>query len=147
MNNSKRILQCILCVVSVVFWYGIGIAQHIVEAKYNEPRGLVISWQVDIPSPAPSAVIVLQYIPVGTKVVAASPPLQSHDIQSGLVKWLLAKTSPGSITMSMTLDKPIQKKGEIHGKIIFQEQRERASESIFMAPSSRTNKKMAIEGC
>lgn len=147
MTYKKRVLQALVCTLSITLGFSLGIAQEAVKAKYNNPRGLAISWQINVPDPAPAAVIVLQYIPAGTKIVSSSPKYQSHDIQSGTVKWLLPKVVPGTVGMNMTLDKPIRKKGEIHGKIIFQDQSMQSIDSIFISPSSKKTKRAAIEGC
>jgi len=115
-----------------------------IHARYSQPRGTKISWQIHIPSPAPAAVIVLQTIPPGTIVESCSPPESSYDSSTGTVKWLLTKVKPGTIKMKMKLDRPIRKKGEIHGKIIFQDTAHKPVAEGFMTLKS---KKKAIEGC
>ncbi len=115
-----------------------------IKARYRQPRGTKISWQISIPSPPPAAVIVIQSIPPGTMIKDSSPAFSSHDPSTGTAKWLLTGVQTGRITMSMELDNPIRKKGEIHGKIIFQDQSAQAIAEGFMILQ---NKKKAIEGC
>ena len=115
-----------------------------IRARYSQPRGTKISWKIKVPSPPPAAVIVMQTIPVGTTIQSSSPPHNSFDPASGTVKWLLYKVKPGTIRMKMTLDKPIRKKGEIHGKIIFQDKSTRPIAEGSMVLKKR---RKAIEGC
>ncbi len=115
-----------------------------INARYSQPRGTKIGWQIHIPSPAPAAVIVLQTIPPGTVVKSCTPQQSSYDSATGTVKWLLTKVRPGTIKMRMELDRPIRKKGEIHGKIIFQDNVAQPTASKVMTLKSRTK---AIEGC
>ena len=117
-----------------------------ITARYSQPRGTKIKWAITIPNPPPAAVIVIQSIPPGTDILAASPTYSSFDKGTGTVKWLLSSVHPGKVVMKMTLSQPIRQKGEIHGKIIFQDQSARATASISMVLTPKTKKK-AIEGC
>ena len=130
----------------LVVWVSLAVAAGLgeVRARYSQPRGTKISWKIMIPSPPPAAVIVLQSIPVGTKIKVSSPPYNSYDPDTGTVKWLLGKVLPGTIKMKMVLDRPIRKKGEIHGKIIFQDITTRP---IAEGSMTLKNRKKAIEGC
>ncbi len=117
-----------------------------ITARYSQPRGTKIKWSITIPNPPPDAVIVLQNIPPGTDIVSATPAYSSYEKKTGTIKWLLSGVRPGTFVMKMKLSAPIRKKGEIHGKIIFQDQSAgaTASTSMVLAPKAR---KKAIEGC
>ena len=117
-----------------------------ITARYSQPRGKKIAWSINIPNPPPAAVIVIQTIPPGTDILSSAPAHSSYDKKTGTVKWLLSGVRPGTFVMKMKLSAPIRKKGEIHGKIIFQDQSARATASTSMALTPKARKK-AIEGC
>lgn len=144
--RHNYLLRKILLLVLVLGWASLVQAANLgeVRARYSQPRGTKISWKITIPSPPPAAVIVLQTIPVGTVIKSAFPAYNSYDPSSGTVKWLLSKVLPGTIRMRMELDRPIRKKGEIHGKIVFQDT---ATHPIAEGFMTLKNRKKAIEGC
>jgi len=111
---------------------------------YTEPRGTELSWWIKIPDPAPAVVIVTQYIRPGSIIVASSPAVSSYDREKGVAKWLLTDIKPGQLDMILKVDKPIRKKGEIRGEIIFQDRDANTIASVFMKKEA---KKKAIEGC
>ena len=61
-----------------------------------------------------------------------------------MAKWLLTDIKSGRLVMTLEVDKPIRKKGEIRGEIIFQDQDANTIASVFM---KKETKKKAIEGC
>jgi hypothetical protein len=117
-----------------------------ITARYSQPRGTKIKWSITIPNPPPAAVIVIQSIPPGTDILSASPAYSSFDKGSGTVKWLLSGVHPGKVVMKMSLSQPIRQKGEIHGRIIFQDQSAKPTASTSMVLTPKTKKK-PIEGC
>lgn len=124
---------------------GTAIGTGKIRARFTEPRGTYITWWVKIPNPAPAAVLVNQYIRPGTKILESSHPVSSYDSEKGLAKWLLTGIKPGKLKMFMKIDKPILKKGQIKGEIIFQDQNANTIASVFM--KNKRAKKKAIEGC
>ncbi len=119
-----------------------------IAARYLQPRGTKIRWKIRIPSPPPAAVIVTQTIPAGTDIKSSSPQYSSYDKETGTVKWLLDNVKPGTMIMKMELDRPIRKKGEISGKITFQDKTTRPIAEVFMTPKKTSrNKLKRIEGC
>lgn len=117
-----------------------------ITARYSQPRGTSIKWSITIPNPPPAAVIVIQMIPPGTDILSATPAYSSFDKKTGTAKWLLSGVYPGKVVMKMKLSKPIRKKGEIHGKIMFQDQSAKSTASTSMVLTPKAKKK-AIEGC
>ncbi len=115
-----------------------------IRARFTQPRGTHITWKIKIPSPAPAAVIVNQYIRPGSSINGSSHPVNAYDKQKGVAKWILTGIKPGTLKMYMKIDKPIRKKGEIRGEIIFQDQNANTIASVLMKPKA---KKKAIEGC
>ena len=91
--------------------------EQAISARYSNPRGTEIKWYISVPESPPAAVIILQKIPPQTIVLHSSPPYHSYDRKTGTVKWLLTHVKPGKIFMTMKLDTPIRKKGEIRGEI------------------------------
>ena len=115
-----------------------------ISARYLQPRGNKIRWVISIPAPPPAAVIVTQYIRPGSEIVTSSHPVGSHDRQKGIVKWLLTPPASGSLEMEMQISLPIRRKGEIHGEVLFKDEFDQTTASIFMQSQPR---KMAVEGC
>lgn len=135
-------LCCFICLTTFSMAAGGGE----ITARYSQPRGTKITWSITIPNPPPAAVIVIQTIPPGTAILSASPAYSSYDKKSGTAKWLLSGVRSGTVVMAMELSQPIRKKGEIHGKIIFQDQAAKSTASTSMVLTPKTQKK-AIEGC
>lgn len=146
MKGRKRFFQSALMLVMATI-LGVAapaLAEQSISARYLQPRGDQITWEIQVPSPAPTAVLVTQYILPGSEILASSQPFSSYDKEKGIVKWLLSPVSPGTLRMEMKLSVPIRNKGEIHGEVMFQDDAHNTTASIFLEP--RTVKK-ALEGC
>lgn len=91
-----------------------------VAGYYVKGEGKEIKIALEISSPAPPLVIVVQHLPKGIKVVTANPELQKYNPAKGVAKWLLRKVAPGKMTVSLKLDRPV-KKGEINGEIRYRD--------------------------
>ncbi len=102
--------------------------QALVSSRYSQPRGGNISWNLTVRQNSPAVVMMIQNIPPGTTLLASNPPCHSYDQETGTVKWLLTDLQPGNFAMSMKLDIPILKKGEISGELLFEDTSE---DSIF----------------
>jgi len=150
--NSKNGKWKIALLLAVLFFVGpVALSTALaaggeITARYSQPRGKKIRWSVVVPDPAPAAMIVIQNIPPGTDIISARPAFSSYDKRSGVVKWLLSGIEPGRRVMTMKLSVPIRRKGEIHGRIIFQDSASRATASTSMVLIPKAIKK-AIEGC
>lgn len=154
MKSAKKTFLTRPSVLGLTFFLASLICLHIacgpaigsgkISARFTEPRGTHIRWKIIIPSPAPAAVIVNQYIRPGSNINESSHPVSSYDQKKGVAKWILKGIQPGSLRMDMKIDKPIRKKGEIRGEIIFQDQNANTIASVFMKQKA---KKKAIEGC
>ena len=131
------------CMVAL---YGIpsASAETSISARYKQPRGNHIQWKIKVPSPPPAAVLVIQYIIPGSEIISSSHPLSSYDKEKGVAKWLITSLSPGVLKMDMKVSKPIRKKGEIHGEVMFKDASQNTTASMFMKPKP---KKRAVEGC
>ena len=117
----------VLLLISTLFlpWPGASLAadpplpkeEPELSARYSQPRGKSIAWHIQVPEAPPAALIIIQHIPPGTAVLEASPPYHSYDQEAGTIKWLLTDLQPGAFPMTMELDRPIKKQGEISGEI------------------------------
>lgn len=150
MENRKQFSRVgmmagiMLIMASIVGVAASALAGPSISARYLQPRGDHITWKIRVPSPAPAAVLVTQYILPGSDILESSHPLSSYDKEKGIAKWLLSPVFPGVLRMEMKLSMPILNKGEIHGEVMFQDDSHNTTASIFMEP--KTVKK-AFEGC
>jgi hypothetical protein len=87
-----------------------------VAGRYLTGVGNEIEIELVIAAPAPPLVIVIQNLPVGTKVAGSTPALTKYDPAKGEAKWLLNKVAPGRMIVSLRLERPVAK-GEISGEI------------------------------
>lgn len=142
---SRRRGSLVLIMTTVVCFATVAFAGTFISARYLKPRGAHIVWEIQVPSPPPAAVIVTQYILPGSEVLDSSHPLSSFDKEKGIAKWLIPAISPGTLKMEMTVNKPIRRKGEIHGEVLFQDESQNTTASIFMKPARTVKKK--LEGC
>ena len=146
----KKILQAgivfnmVLMVAIGVFCVASAFAGESISARYTHPRGGHIKWKIKIPKSLPAAVIVIQYIRPGTEILESSHPLSSYDKEKGIAKWLITPSSSTTLRMDMKISKHIRKKGEIRGEVMFKDESQNTTASIFMEPKAR---KSVFEGC
>jgi len=76
-----------------------------VSARYLGVSGDTVRLRLTISSPAPQNIILEQYLPAGAKLVTAAPPARQAR-NSGVVKWLFKRVSPGAIDVSMQVMPP-----------------------------------------
>lgn len=91
-------------------------AETKVEGRYLARGGSDVRVLLTIQAPPPAAFIVLQQIPPGVKMMAATPA-PSGFLQDGVtVKWLFKRPRPGTMIVSMQLSRQVpesQLMGEI----------------------------------
>jgi hypothetical protein len=143
-SHAAMMAGMMLIMATIVGVAASALAGPSISARYLQPRGDRITWKIRVPSPAPAAVLVTQYILPGSDILESSHPLSSYDKEKGIAKWLLSPVSPGVLRMEMKLSMPIVNKGEIRGEVMFQDDSHNTTASIFMEP--KTVKK-AFEGC
>jgi hypothetical protein len=95
-------------------------AEKLVSGRYLQGAGERIAIELEIGSPPPALVIVIQNLPQGVKVTDSKPKLKTYDPASGVAKWLLNKPNPGKMTVSFELDRPLAK-GEVEGELRFRD--------------------------
>jgi hypothetical protein len=91
-------------------------AEDLVSGRYLKGEGQEIKIELEISSPAPPLVIVIQNLPKGVKVVGSKPELKKYNPNKGVAKWLLRKMAPGKMVVSLQLDRPVAK-DEINGEV------------------------------
>ncbi len=69
----------------------------------------------------PASAILMQRLPVGTRILASQPKVSNYNPKKSKAKWLLRNLNPGKSTVSMTLDQAV-KATEISAEIRFKPQ-------------------------
>lgn len=92
-------------------------AEGLVAGHYGQGVGSELEIILEIGSPPPPLVIVSQNLPLGTRVLSATPKLKKYDPDTGKAKWLLSKVNSGKMTISLRLDRPVAR-GQISGEIM-----------------------------
>ena len=98
---------------------GIGLAEELVSCKYQQAEGRRISLRLEIGSPPPMMLIVVQQIPEGVSITKATPPVKKYNPRKGEAKWLLKGLQPGTKLFTIDLDGEVssdQVSGEIRYK-------------------------------
>jgi hypothetical protein len=90
--------------------------ETLISGQYLSHAGQEIQLRITVAAPAPTTLIVLQHLPAGTEIEAASPPFHQYDAGTGEVKWLLTRVSPGRYFLNLRLAHPLAG-GRINGEI------------------------------
>ncbi|MHB8811465.1 MAG: hypothetical protein ACYC9M_15860 [Desulfobulbaceae bacterium] len=143
-SHTAMMAGMMLLMATIVGVVASALAGSPISARYLKPRGDHITWKIRVPSPAPAAVLVTQYILPGSDILESSHPLSSYDKEKGIAQWLLSPVSPGVLRMEMKLSKPIPIEGKIHGEVMFHDDSHNTIASIVMEPKPV---KKAFEGC
>ena len=96
-----------------------GMADELVSCRYQQATGKKISLRLDIGSPPPSMLILIQRVPKGITINKATPPVKKYNPRKGEAKWLLKGLQPGAMLFTMDLDGEVsadQISGEIRYK-------------------------------
>lgn len=108
--------SCVLVGLALLLWPVLARADDLVRCQYLAAAGQEIRLQLEIGSPAPASVIVVQRLPVGLAIESATPPLQKFLLDQGEAKWLLKKPSPGVVVVDLRLARPVQA-GEVSAEV------------------------------
>lgn len=109
----RRIVQLLF---SLLLAAGTASAETSVTGRYLAGGGSDVRILLTIQAPPPKAFIVLQKIPPGVTMTAASPAPSGFQQDGTTVKWLFKRPRPGSILLSMQLSRQVpehQLEGEI----------------------------------
>ena len=106
----------VMLIAILLLWPLAAAAEDLVSGRYLKGAGKEIVVELEISSPAPPLVIVVQNLPKGIKVISSSPELKKYNPKKGVAKWLLREAKPGKMTVSLQLDRPVAK-DTVHGEI------------------------------
>lgn len=102
-----------LVIVNVLFFLVLllchsSLAATAVSGKHLSTAGKKIVLALSVRSPAPSSLIVEQYISPGNSVISTSPPAKKVNKKNGKIKWLFRNISPGRLTITTLLQRPLK---------------------------------------
>lgn len=117
-NVYIAIVPAFLVAGWLFLWGGMHVAHadELITCRYLSSKGQNILLELDVGSPAPAMIILIQKVPAATAITKASPQFKKYDATRGEAKWLFSGVKPGRIKMAMTLSKPI-KSNEVTGEI------------------------------
>jgi hypothetical protein len=93
-----------------------GQAAELVMCRYLKASGNEITLELQIGSPPPASLIVIQNLPSDVEIVSSSPPIKKLSKNQGEAKWLLTGLSPGNVVLVLTLNAPVAP-GQISGEL------------------------------
>lgn len=102
------ILACTLLLFAFIVFPSRGSASPKVSGKYLSVSGKKIILGLTIKSPAPSNLIVEQFLAPGNKIGRTAPPAKKINSRTGKIKWLFRNTSPGNLTIMTFLNAPVK---------------------------------------
>jgi hypothetical protein len=108
-------------------------AGDLVSARYITSEGQKIVMELEIQSPAPNTVIVIQHLPKGTGIKQSLPPFDKYNPKHGEAKWLLKKVKPGTLRISMEIAGSV-KSGEAKGEIRYKDPSTGTMSRIYVSP-------------
>ncbi len=82
-------------------------AETNVVGRYLAGEGNDVRMLLTIQAPPPAAFIVLQHIPPGVRMTAASPPPSGFQQEGEAVKWFFKRPRPGTLMLSVQLSQPV----------------------------------------
>jgi hypothetical protein len=98
----------------------LALAQPVVSCRLVGISEQDVRLEVLLKGQAPTTVIVLQYLPLGSVLTSATPPASSYDSAKGLAKWLLTRKGPGSFRITYRLADPIRPE-DLRGEIRYRD--------------------------
>jgi len=110
----KRLI--LLSLIAFVWLPVSAVAEGLISCKYLKGSGSQIELQLDISSPPPPTIIILQYLPTGVEILKSRPKMKKYNKERGQARWLLKDVRPGSMTVRMELNKEVNK-GAIKGEL------------------------------
>lgn len=106
-KNLSAFLACFILVFAALFPSVNQAAPASLTARYRQAEGTGLTVEINIGSPPPSSLILVQRLPPGIRLLSASPAANNVNTEKGEVKWLLHSIPPGSLLVEMTLDRAV----------------------------------------
>jgi hypothetical protein len=111
-NLIKKQLIALKCIVALLFLLflptHVTADKGIVTCRYLKASGNVIKLQINVSTPPPATIIVIQKIPAGSTIKKSTPEIKKLNNKKRIAKWLFRKIKPGSFIIEMVLDHPVQ---------------------------------------
>lgn len=92
-----------------------------ITARYSQSSGSQLMVEINIGTPPPASVILIQRFPSGTRMLNSKPKASNYNANKSRAKWLLRNLSPGKSTVRVTLDREVQA-DEVSAEIRFKPQ-------------------------
>ncbi|MBU0482675.1 MAG: hypothetical protein KKG47_16400 [Proteobacteria bacterium] len=115
-HNLIRTILALTALLANLSIPGHAVSEELASGRYLSGSGARIEVELDISTPAPPLVIVIQNLPPGTRVTDSTPELMKYDADKGVAKWLLRGLKPGKFRITMQLDRSLHQ-GEVSGEI------------------------------
>lgn len=107
--SATRLMLCILLTCGICFFMQTAsMASNLVSGKHLKTSGKTLIVSLNVKSPAPSNLIVEQFLAPGNNISHTSPPAKKINARSGKIKWLFRKISPGKLTITTVLKSPLR---------------------------------------
>jgi len=94
----------LLCLYFSVQAHAVGI----VSGRYHTRTATELTLEVNLGSPTPVNLIIIQQLPPGTAPASANPPYKKYNAKKGEVRWLLRKVQPGTLRVQLKLSSPVK---------------------------------------
>ena len=107
-------------------------AADLVSGNYSSSGGTNIVLDLVVRTPAPSNLIVEQYISPANNITATSPPARKINPANGEVKWLIRNIQSGHLSLSMHLGSPL--KGDVRAVVRYRDPRSGQFSELAIAP-------------
>ena len=106
---SPKCIQIIFLIAIFVLLQSrtIACADELISCRYQQSEGRKISLQLNIGTPPPSMLILVQKLPEGVNITSSTPTLNKYNPQRHEAKWLLKHLLPGEVIFTIELDKEI----------------------------------------
>ena len=105
----------------------------LVSCRYLKASGNEIQLQINVSSPPPATIIVIQNIPAGSVIKNSTPEIKKLNSKKGIAKWLFRKIKAGSFLIKMSLDQPL-KPGQLTGQIQYKNPKTGMTIKMDIAP-------------
>ncbi|HHO48954.1 MAG TPA: hypothetical protein ENN06_10980 [Desulfobacteraceae bacterium] len=100
-------LTCFLFLLCILLPATGSAAEESVTARYLRLGGSALTVEINVGSPPPSSLILVQHLPPGTRLLDSSPAVNNVNVEKGEAKWLLHSIPSGRLVVEMTLDRPV----------------------------------------
>ena len=94
-KTEKVIRYCLLLQIFVLPLLTATVQAEGIQARYLENSGKMSVLEISIADPAPSSVIVKQYLPAGKSIEGTLPDYTKYNLKKQMLTWLFKRPAPG----------------------------------------------------